>query len=151
MKSAIPYEELKEKVFRENSELKKAYEEFVASGQTVPFTIEQVPVELVRKAQKMTQKELAARTGLAQADISELESGRRSPTVKTLMRLAEGMDMDLEIRFVPKRGEEEKPDDEIMKPAVQTKDASLSAKEKSTSYHGGKAGAGKRKEHGVEN
>ena len=50
----------------------------------------------------LTQKELAKRTGINQADISKLENGTRNPTINLLKRLADGMDMNLRIEFVPK-------------------------------------------------
>ena len=55
-----------------------------------------------RTSQNMTQKELAERTGINQADISKLENGTRNPSLKLLKRLAEGMDMDLKLVFTPK-------------------------------------------------
>lgn len=56
-----------------------------------------------RIAQNITQKELAKRTGINQADISKLENGTRNPSLKMLKRLAEGMGMALKIEFVPKQ------------------------------------------------
>ncbi len=56
-----------------------------------------------RTSQNLTQKELAERTGINQADISKLENGTRNPSVNLLKRLAEGMDMVLKIEFIPKR------------------------------------------------
>ncbi len=56
-----------------------------------------------RTSKNLTQKELAERTGINQADISKLENGTRNPTVNLLKRLAEGMDMALKIEFVPKQ------------------------------------------------
>ena len=53
--------------------------------------------------QNMTQKELAERTGINQADISKLENGTRNPSVNLLKRLADGMGMALKIEFVPKQ------------------------------------------------
>ena len=44
-----------------------------------------------RTSQNMTQKELAERTGINQADISKLENGTRNPSVNLLKRLADGM------------------------------------------------------------
>ena len=55
-----------------------------------------------RVSQNLTQKELAERTGIHQADISKLENGTRNPSIKLLKRLAEGMDMVLKVEFVPK-------------------------------------------------
>ena len=56
-----------------------------------------------RVSQNLTQKELAERTGINQADISKLENGTRNPSINLLKRLAEGMDMALRIEFVPKK------------------------------------------------
>lgn len=54
-----------------------------------------------RIEQNLTQKELALRTGINQADISKLENGTRNPSLKLLKRLAHGMGMQLKIEFVP--------------------------------------------------
>ena len=56
-----------------------------------------------RTSQNLTQKELAERTGINQADISKLENGTRNPTINLLKRLADGMGMALKIEFVPKQ------------------------------------------------
>lgn len=56
-----------------------------------------------RTSQNITQKELAERTGINQADISKLENGTRNPSVNLLKRLAEGMGMALKVEFVPKQ------------------------------------------------
>lgn len=56
-----------------------------------------------RTSQNLTQKELAERTGINQADISKLENGTRNPSVNLLKRLADGMGMVLKIEFVPKQ------------------------------------------------
>ena len=56
-----------------------------------------------RISQNLTQKELAARNGIDQADISKLENGSRNPSLNLLKRLADGMGMVLRIEFVPKR------------------------------------------------
>ena len=54
-----------------------------------------------RIEQNLTQKELAARTGIGQADISKLENGTRNPSLKLLKKLASGLGMQLKIEFVP--------------------------------------------------
>lgn len=56
-----------------------------------------------RTSQNLTQKELAERTGINQADISKLENGTRNPSINLLKRLAEGMGMALKIEFVPRQ------------------------------------------------
>ena len=55
-----------------------------------------------REASGLTQKDLAKRTGIAQGDISKLETGNANPSLRTLQRLAAGMGMKLKLEFVPK-------------------------------------------------
>jgi len=52
-----------------------------------------------RLEQKLTQKELAQKTGIRQSNISRIESGTCSPTVATLQQLATGMGKTLFIEF----------------------------------------------------
>lgn len=54
-----------------------------------------------RKASGMTQKQLAEKTGINQADISKLERGNANPSLRTLQRLASGMGMRLKLSFEP--------------------------------------------------
>ena len=49
------------------------------------------------------QKELADRIGMNQADICKLENGTRNPSLKLLKKLANGLNMDLRIQFVPRK------------------------------------------------
>ncbi|MCI8673466.1 MAG: helix-turn-helix transcriptional regulator [Lachnospiraceae bacterium] len=51
----------------------------------------------------MTQKQLAEKAGIYQADISKIERGIANPSLNTLKRLAEGMDMTLKLEFIPKK------------------------------------------------
>lgn len=53
-----------------------------------------------RSAAKLTQREVSLRTGIAQPDISKLENGIASPSLRTLQRLAE--ELNLEIHLIPK-------------------------------------------------
>lgn len=55
-----------------------------------------------RTSKHMTQKQLAVCTGINQADISKLENGTRNPSINLLKKLADGLDMNLKIEFVPK-------------------------------------------------
>ena len=54
-----------------------------------------------RLAMGLTQQELSELTGVARADISRLESCEGNPSVKTLNRIAKGLNMRLKIEFVP--------------------------------------------------
>ncbi len=50
-----------------------------------------------RKSRHMTQKELSEAAGIDQSDISKIETGNANPSLSTLIRLAEGMDMLLHL------------------------------------------------------
>lgn len=79
----------------QNEAFKKEYDALEAE-----FSIIQAILD-ARKASGLTQKDLADRTGIAQADISKLENGNANPSLRTLQRLADGMGMKLKLEFVP--------------------------------------------------
>lgn len=56
-------------------------------------------MQLSRFFEGMTQKELAEKTGIHQADISKFERGQGNPSLNTLDRLAKGLNMDLYVDF----------------------------------------------------
>ena len=93
MKSLKQYKEIQ----MENPEFVKEYESIQPEMDVIRAIIE------ARTSQNITQKELAERTGINQADISKLENGTRTPSVNLLKRLADGMGMVLKIEFVPKQ------------------------------------------------
>ena len=53
-----------------------------------------------RKKSGLTQKQLSENTGIAQGDISKIEKGEANPSLKTLKRLASGMNTRLQLQFV---------------------------------------------------
>ncbi|MBO7254113.1 MAG: helix-turn-helix transcriptional regulator [Clostridia bacterium] len=73
------------------------------SNVTYTMEAEEIIQSLIkaRRASGMTQKELSKLTGIAQGDISKLEKGNANPSLRTLIRLAEGMGMQLKIEFCP--------------------------------------------------
>lgn len=80
----------------ENPEFKKKYENIQPEMDIIRAIVD------ARVSQNLTQRELAERTGINQADISKLENGTRNPSLRLLQRLADGMDMVLKIEFIPK-------------------------------------------------
>jgi transcriptional regulator with XRE-family HTH domain len=58
----------------------------------------------VRRAQKMTQEQLANAAGLRQALISELESGKLDVRIDTLSRLAIALDSSMAELFEETKG-----------------------------------------------
>ena len=80
----------------QDEEFKKEYEAIQPEMDVIRAIVD------ARTSQNMTQKELAEKTGIAQTEISRLENGTRNPSIKLLQRLADGMDMVLNISFTPK-------------------------------------------------
>ena len=80
----------------QNEELKKEYERLEPE-----FNIMQAVID-ARKKNHFTQKELSEKTGIAQSDISKLENGNSNPTISMLQRLADGMNMQIKLEFIPK-------------------------------------------------
>ena len=78
-----------------NPEFKKEWDDIQPEMDVIRAMID------ARIEQNLTQKELAARTGIDQADISKLENGTRNPSLKLLKKLASGSGMQLKIEFVP--------------------------------------------------
>lgn len=91
-----------EKNFREtlnqqlkNPEFKEEWDELEPEYQIIKAMLSS------RAEKSMTQKQLADITGISQADISRLENGNANPSLRTLVRLADGMGMKLKLEFVP--------------------------------------------------
>lgn len=90
------FEDYKEKCMKD-PEFKKGYEEFQPEMAVIRAILN------ARNYCHLSQKELADRTGINQAEISRLENGTRNPSIKLLQRLADGMNMNLKISFEPKK------------------------------------------------
>ena len=88
------YEELKQQLLQDG-EVREEYERLEPEYQVVRAMI------AARQEQHLTQQELAEKTGIDRSDISKLENGSANPSLRTLKRLADGLGMHLEIRFVP--------------------------------------------------
>ena len=69
-------------------------------AQAPEFTIIQAIID-ARKKTGLTKKQLAERCGLNPAAISKLENGNANPSLRTLQRLAAGMNTQLKIEFLP--------------------------------------------------
>lgn len=53
-----------------------------------------------RKGRKMTQDELARRTGISRPNISRFESGNYNPSLEMMVRMAAALDMTLDVKLV---------------------------------------------------
>ena len=81
----------------EDDEFRKEYEAIQPEMDIIKALVD------ARNSLNFTQKELAERTGINQADISKIENGTRNPSLNLLKRLADGMGMVLKIEFIPKQ------------------------------------------------
>ncbi len=87
------YKEYKEKVLK-NAEVKEEYDALQPEYDIIQAMID------ARNKQHITQKELAAKTGITQADISRIENGTRNPSLAMVKRIAEGLGMQLKLEFI---------------------------------------------------
>ena len=81
-----------------DTEFKKEYNNLQSEFDVIRAIVD------ARTSQNLTQKQLAEKTDINQADISKLENGTRNPSINMLKRLADGMGMMLKIEFIPKQG-----------------------------------------------
>jgi transcriptional regulator with XRE-family HTH domain len=52
-------------------------------------------VAQIRRIKKITQEELAERSGLTLSYISKIETGRRNPTITVVSKIAQSLDVDI--------------------------------------------------------
>lgn len=70
---------------------------------TVKNSIIDKYIEL-RKKKGYSQEKIADITGIARTNIVRIESKKNMPTLEILLRLANALDMELEINFVERHG-----------------------------------------------
>ena len=88
------YKAYKQKALQ-NPEVKAEYDALQPEYDIIQAMIE------ARVEQNMTQKDLAARTGITQADISRIENGTRNPSLSMVKNLHRGLGMQLKLEFIP--------------------------------------------------
>ncbi len=86
------YKDYKKKALQK-SEVKAEYDVLQPEYDIIQAMID------VHNSQHITQKELAEKTGITQADISRIENGTRNPSLAMMKRLAEGLGMQLKLYF----------------------------------------------------
>ena len=91
----ISHEEFKVKLMKKPS-FRRAYEKLEPE-----FAIVRAIVE-ARVKKKITQEQLAKKMGTGQAVISRLEGANASPSLSLIKRLANALNLKLELRFTPK-------------------------------------------------
>ena len=88
------YKDYKKRALQ-NPEVKAEYDELQPEYDIIQAMID------ARVQQNMTQKDLSAKTGITQADISRIENGTRNPSLSMVKKLAQGLGMQLKLEFVP--------------------------------------------------
>jgi len=77
----------------ENPDFQKEYESTRADFEVMKAIIN------ARCDQNITQAELAKKSGIRQSNISRIENGSCSPTIRTLKQIAKGLGCELHIEF----------------------------------------------------
>jgi len=91
----IPFEKLKADLMKDPA-FRREYEKLEPE-----FAIVRAIVE-ARAKKNISQEELAKRMGTGQAVISRLESANASPSLSLIKRLAEALNLKVELRFTSK-------------------------------------------------
>jgi len=91
------YRDYKEKALR-NPDVKAEYDALEPEYDIIQAMID------ARNKQNLTQKELSAKTGITQSDISRIENGTRNPSLNMMKRIAEALGMSLRLEFVQAAG-----------------------------------------------
>ena len=79
-----------------NPEFRREYEKLEPE-----FAIARAIIE-ARIKNKVSQEELAKKMGTGQAVVSRLEGANASPSLSLIKRLANALDLNVELRFTPK-------------------------------------------------
>lgn len=87
--------ELKRELFK-NPKVKRAYEDLQPE-----FAIVQALID-ARVKKKISQEDLAKRMGTGQAVISRLENANASPSLSLIKRLANALNLKVELKFTPR-------------------------------------------------
>ena len=88
------YKDYKKRALQ-NPEVKEEYDELQPEYDIIQAMID------ASVRQNMTQKDLSAKTGITQADISRIENETRNPSLSMVKKLAQGLGMQLKLEFVP--------------------------------------------------
>ena len=96
MKASISFDEFLEEELKD-SKFAEEYEKADAEFQVIRAILD------ARTSQNLTQEDLAKKTGINRSEISKLENGTRNPSIKLLQKLASGLNMHLELKFVPNK------------------------------------------------
>lgn len=90
--ASVEFEIVKNKLM-EDANFREAYDELAPRYEIISQIIE------ARKSMKMTQEELAKKSGTRKSNISRLESGSYNPSINFLVKIAKSLGKDLHIEI----------------------------------------------------
>jgi len=93
----MEWEEFKKELLKD-PEFKKEYEKLEPEYRIIRQIL------ALRRKKNLTQEQLAKLTGAKQSSIARIESGRHNPSLRILGKIAEALDTELDVRFIPKAG-----------------------------------------------
>jgi transcriptional regulator with XRE-family HTH domain len=93
----MEWKEFKKELLKD-PEFKKEYEKLEPEYKIIRQILS------LRRKKNLTQEQLAELTGAKQSSIARIESGRHNTSLGLLEKIAEALDAELDIRFIPKAG-----------------------------------------------
>jgi len=93
----MEWKEFKKELLKD-PEFKKEYEKLEPEYRIIRQIL------ALRRKKNLTQEQLAKLTGAKQSSIARIESGRHNPSLRILEKIAEALDTELDVRFIPKTG-----------------------------------------------
>lgn len=92
----MDWKEAKEILLRDDPQLKEELEKLEPKYKIIRQIIE------LRLQRNLTQKQLAERIKDKQSNIARLENGNINPSIEKLIKIAEGLNADIEIKLIPR-------------------------------------------------
>ena len=91
-KDFVSFNKFKAEVFRERPSVKKAYDDL-----EFKYTIINALIS-ARAKHKLTQRDLAAKIGVAQSALARFESGRVDPRISFVKKVTEGLGLKMMVK-----------------------------------------------------
>ena len=95
--NSTDFEDYFQKILNTDSSFKEEWENYQPEYEAMKAVLD------ARLSRNLSQSELATISGINQSEISKIESGTRNPSIKILRKIANAMNMHIEIKFVPNK------------------------------------------------
>ena len=93
--NSTDFEDYFQKILNTDSSFKEEWENYQPEYEAMKAVLD------ARLSNNLSQSELATISGINQSEISKIERGTRNPSIKILRKIANAMNMHIEIKFVP--------------------------------------------------